>query len=78
MTHDCRRRGIRFHGRGVDTDPVALDQLMLAQPRQHPGKHGLVHLNDMKCHVALDRQAISTNGFRHLLLGSENDLAYGQ
>ena len=41
---DRAQRRIGFHGRGIDADPVALDQAVLGQPLQHPGEHRLMHL----------------------------------
>ena len=42
--HDRAQRRVGLHGRGVDADPVALDQPVLRQPLQHPGEDRLVHL----------------------------------
>ena len=42
--HDRPQGGVRLHGRGVDPDPVALDQPVLGQAPQHPGEDRLVHL----------------------------------
>ena len=42
--HDRAQRRIGLHRRGVDADPVALDQAVLGQPLQHPGEDRLVHL----------------------------------
>ena len=41
---DRAQRRIGLHRRGVDADPVALDQAVLGQPLQHPGEDRLVHL----------------------------------
>ena len=40
---DRAHRGVGLHGRGIDPDPLALDQAVLGQPLQHPGEHLLVH-----------------------------------
>jgi hypothetical protein len=42
--HDRPQGGVGLHGRGVDADPVALDQAVLGQALQHPGEDRLVHL----------------------------------
>ena len=41
---DRAHRRVRRHGRGIDPDPLALDQPALGQLLQHPGEHLLVHL----------------------------------
>ena len=43
-THDRPQRRMGLHGRGIDADPVALDQPMLGQLLQNPGKRRLVDL----------------------------------
>ena len=40
---DRAHRGVGLHGRGIDPDPLALDQAVLGEPLQHPGEHLLVH-----------------------------------
>jgi hypothetical protein len=42
--HDRAQGGVGLHGRGVDADPLALDQAVLGQPPQHPGEDRLVRL----------------------------------
>ena len=42
--HDRAQGGVGLHGRGVDADPVALDQPVLGQALEHPGEDRLVHL----------------------------------
>ena len=42
--HDRPQRGVRLHGRGIDADPLALDQTMPGDQRQHPAEHRLVNL----------------------------------
>ena len=41
---DRAQRRVGLHRRGVDADPLALDQAVLGQPLQHPGEDRLVHL----------------------------------
>ena len=42
--HDRAQRGIGLHRRGVDADPLALDQALLGHELQHPAEHRLVDL----------------------------------
>src|SRR5260370_14880574 len=42
--HDRAQRGIGLHRRGVDADPLALDQALLGHMLQHPAEHLLVDL----------------------------------
>ena len=41
---DRAHRRVRFHGRGIDADPLTLDQVALSQAPQHPGEHGVMNL----------------------------------
>ena len=42
--HDGAQRRVGLHGRGIEADPLALDQAVLGQALQHPDKDLIVQL----------------------------------
>jgi hypothetical protein len=72
--HDRPHRRVRLHRRGVDADPLALDETTLGQPPQHPGECRVVHLERQPGAGAAQPGVV-----RHrLALAEAQELAQGQ